>query len=715
MVFLMDCFCVTGCILPGGLLGGLVLDTSDQTYLIFRTRARTFGGEYSRVGFVKEVREAGCFVGRTRHISCKMHSLTPLKQFGDFQNFRASSPFYSVFINLEINSTHEPPLNEIRMATLIPSFGTCRFDSSGERRLAERLEQKLDDDYLLWHNVPVGPKQSHPDFVVMHPRHGILILETKDWRLDTIKQATRQAWDILVNGQVKVVMSPLAQARFCAIQVVQSLERDKQLIHSSGPHQGKLAFPWGHGVVFTRITRKQFDDAGLGEAIAPNYVICKDEMEESADVEAFQQRLWNMFPHSFGGLMSLPQLDRVRWNMFPQVRVQTQGALFDDSNVEAELPDIMRVMDIQQEQLARSLGDGHRVIHGVAGSGKTMILGYRAEYLAKANTPASKPILILCYNEPLAVKLESVMHAKGLAQQVHVRNFHKWCRQQLVTYGQTIPKQSAKMFDEMVDNVIRAVDRKHIPSGQYQAVLIDEGHDFAPEWLKLVTQMVDPTTNSLLLLYDDAQSIYERSRKKNFSFKSVGVQASGRTTILKINYRNTRQILQTASLIAADLLTADDKDEDSIPLVKPVSCGREGQVTQIIRLPTLRDEANKIAELLGDAHQEGHAWGDMAILCPDWDTMDVCTAALRHRMLPFNLRKRSGEYNPGADTIQIMTMKVSKGLEFPVVALAGVGHMPAQWEDEQEAARVFYVAATRATQRLVIAVSGNSPFGHKLG
>jgi hypothetical protein len=47
-------------------------------------------------------------------------------------------------------------------------------------------------------------------------------------------------------------------------------------------------------------------------------------------------------------------------------------------------------------------------------------------------------------------------------------------------------------------------------------------------------------------------------------------------------------------------------------------------------------------------------------------------------------------------------MKVSKGLEFPVVALLGVGHMPAKGEEEQEAARVFYVASTRATQRLVI-------------
>ena len=59
-------------------------------------------------------------------------------------------------------------------------------------------------------------------------------------------------------------------------------------------------------------------------------------------------------------------------------------------------------------------------------------------------------------------------------------------------------------------------------------------------------------------------------------------------------------------------------------------------------------------------------------------------------------------------------MKVSKGLEFPGVALPGVEHMPAKVEDGQEAARVFYVAATRATQRLVIGAGGGAKFGGKL-
>lgn len=604
------------------------------------------------------------------------------------------------------------------MATLIPSIGACAFDSHGERRLAERLEQKLDDDYLIWYNVPIGPKYAHPDFVVLHPRRGILILEVKDWKPSTILQANKQTWEILQDGAPKSVVNPLEQARQYAHQVVTALERDPQLVQSSGEYQGKLAFPWSYGVVLTNITRKQFDTAELQHVVEPHRVVCQDEMLESVDAEELQSRLWGMFPYLMRGVMSLPQLDRVRWIMFPQIRVQTQSALFDDSNTEAELPSIMRVMDIQQEQLARSLGEGHRIIHGVAGSGKTMILGYRAEYLAKASTPTSKPILVLCFNEPLAVKLASVMAVKGLSDRVHVRHFHKWCRDQLVAYGQTLPAHSlpidAKMVD-MVNRVIRAVERNQIPSGQYQAVLIDEGHDFAPEWLKLITQMVDPATNSLLVLYDDAQSIYERTRSKQFSFKSVGIQAQGRTTILKINYRNTRQILQTASLIAADLLTAEDKDDDGIPLLKPVSCGREGEEPLIIRLPNLRAEVDAIADQLSAAHQQGYAWGDMAILCRHKWVMRECAHALARRKLPHKVREGAGDFQPHADTIKVMTMQASKGLEFPVVALPGVGQMPSPDENEQEAARVFYVAATRATHRLLITVSGDGRFGKELG
>ncbi len=64
----------------------------------------------------------------------------------------------------------------------------------------------------------------------------------------------------------------------------------------------------------------------------------------------------------------------------------------------------------------------------------------------------------------------------------------------------------------------------------------------------------------------------------------------------------------------------------------------------------------------------------------------------------------------GPDAMRVRTMKVSKGLRFPVVALPGVGYMPAAGRDEKEAALVFYVAATRATHKFMITVGGRSHF-----
>ncbi len=44
-------------------------------------------------------------------------------------------------------------------------------------------------------------------------------------------------------------------------------------------------------------------------------------------------------------------------------------------------------------------------------------------------------------------------------------------------------------------------------------------------------------------------------------------------------------------------------------------------------------------------------------------------------------------------------------VEFPVVALPGVGNMPETGESEADEARLFYVAATRATETLFITLS----------
>lgn len=592
------------------------------------------------------------------------------------------------------------------MATLIPSIGTCRFDTKGERRFAQRLESKLEDDYLCWFNVPVGPSKLHPDFIILNPRRGLIILEVKDWRLDNIKRIDPNDVQLLTDRGVVNVKNPLVQAREYALAVVDILKNDPQLVHAEGRFKGKLLLPWTFGVVLTNITRRAFESTDLGGVIHEHRVICKDEMTESVDALEFQERLWGMFTIYNKGMMTLPQIERVRWHLFPEVRIPCQQmSLFDVADNEPkEIPDILRVMDLQQEQLARSLGGGHRIIHGVAGSGKTLILGYRAQYLAKV---CSRPILILCYNRVLSLRLLEWMQAHGLGEKVHVRTFHAWCRDQLVSYNMGLPSASSQgdaFHAEMVDRVIRAVDRQMIPAGQYDAVLIDEGHDFRPEWLKLVVQMINPKTNSLLLLYDDAQSIYDGNKKINFSFKSVGIQAAGRTSILRINYRNTREIHDFATAFAYRLLVQKDADEDSIPMLTPVSAGGHGSKPIVVKLPRLQDEADFIAGKLLESHAQGVQWNNMAVLYRHWEPMGkLLFNAMVAAKVPF-CGKQKISFKAQSNKVKLLPFHSSKGLEFAVVIVSG-GEVLEKLEsvDEQEM-KLFYVAMTRATSQLIVTV-----------
>jgi len=587
------------------------------------------------------------------------------------------------------------------VASLIPAIGSCISRmTGGEKRLAYRLEGKLEDDWLLWYDVPLGPRNVHPDFVVFNPRRGLLVLEVKDWRLDTIQEVDRQSVCLLTPQGLKRQVNPLEQARQYAHETVDLLKRDPQLTINSGRQQGTLLFPWGYGIVLSNISRKQFDSTNLGEVIEPHRVICQDEMTETVDAEAFQERLWAMLPFSRSVPLALPQIDRIRWHLFPEIRIAapTQNGLFDEA--EPEIPDILRVMDIQQEQLARSLGDGHRVIHGVAGSGKTLILGYRAEHLAKV---CARPILVLCYNRTLAKRLARSMAAKGLADKVLVQSFHQWCRAQLLAYNAGLPesgKDGEVYAAQLVDRIIRAVDANIIPAGQYDAVLIDEGHDFQPEWLKLVAQMVNPSTNSLLVLYDDAQSIYGRDKRGKLSFKSLGIQAQGRTTILKINYRNTQEVLELASGIASDLLKPSASDEDGVPLVAPISAGRHGPKPLLIKLPSIQEEADYIAQHLKEAHKTGTPWSDMAVIYRDYGIGKPVLATLRKAGIPVTYQDDI-TFAEKEDTVKFLTMHSCKGLEFPLVAIPGAGRAVDEGRKSEEA-RLLYVAMTRATRELVV-------------
>lgn len=611
------------------------------------------------------------------------------------------------------------------MAEIIPNLNTVRRMTSGERRFGRRLETLLEDDYTVWYDIPVGRQRRYPDFIVLHPGRGLLFLEVKDWQLSTIKKLGRERVTLQTNSGQEVVSNPLEQARQYAYATVGMLKRDPQLVHAQGQYQGRLCFPYGYGVVLTNITRQQWDRAVPEleqERLLPAHrVICKDEMTESVEPEDFQSRLWGMFEYRFGDKLSLPQIDRIRWQLFPEIRITpaAQADLFgseDDSDTEDALPtipDIVRVMDIQQEQLAKSMGDGHRVIHGVAGSGKTLILGYRCLHLSQATT---KPILVLCFNITLAAALRSFIASKGVKDNVQVYHFHDWCGQQLTTYNVDVIDGDAPLWERQVQSVIDGVERGQIPRAQYGALMIDEGHDFEKEWLALVVQMIDPATDSLLLLYDDAQSIYKKSQLK-FPLSAAGIQARGRTTILKLNYRNTREILMFAYDFAKDYLTAEDADEDHVPLIQPEVAGSQGPPPAFRQFASPEREAAYIARCVAKWQKQGRALNSIAIIYSQHWQAEKLQHALKAANIPTAWLKQPAykkAYDPAKPQVTLLTRQSSKGLEFDTVVLSGLGALRDDEEHLAQETRLLYVGMTRARRQLLVTSSGENSFTQRL-
>ena len=613
------------------------------------------------------------------------------------------------------------------MAEIIPPLNrqTLARMTVGEKRVARRLEALLEDDYLVWYDIPVGKKRRYPDFIILHPSRGLLFLEVKDWKPQTLKKITTSDVTLQTNNGLITRPHPLEQARQYTYSVVSMLERDPQLRQTSKTYKGNLLVPYGWGVVFTNISRGQIEKAipeDRRESLLPDHLmIYKDEITGSVDAEKFQEHLWGMFHYRFGTTLTLPQIDRIRWHLFPEIRIDDigQADLFSGHDeesplLEKTLPDIVKIMDVQQEQLARSLGEGHRVIHGVAGSGKTLILGYRCLYLAQV---MSKPILVLCFNITLAAKLRAFISAKGIESQVQVYHFHDWCGQQLKTYHVELQDSGKPYWEREVETVIDAVDRGYIPKAQYGALLIDEGHDFESEWLKLVVQMISPGNDSLLLLYDDAQSIYKKRAGLGFSLSSVGIQAQGRTTILRLNYRNTREILSFAYAFAQHYLNPQSTDDDHIPLIEPEAAGNNGPEPVVRQFDTLSHEIDYTLACLSKWHAQGIQWGDMAVIYAVGNQGHAVAAQMRVAGIPhvwLGAKQYKSAYDPIDDSVTVLTIHSSKGLEFPRVVMLGIGQLDDDEKQRQRNARLLYVGMTRAQECLLMTLSGENEYSQRV-
>ncbi len=113
----------------------------------------------------------------------------------------------------------------------------------GERRVLHQLKRCLEGDYLVWHNVPIGPRARQPDFVILSPRRGILLLEVKDWRRTTLVNASRDSVELQTDRGRVTQANPLRQARDYAMELADVMQRDPSLVCAEGRTEASCCSP----------------------------------------------------------------------------------------------------------------------------------------------------------------------------------------------------------------------------------------------------------------------------------------------------------------------------------------------------------------------------------------------------------------------------------------------------------------------------------------
>ncbi|MBF5597345.1 AAA family ATPase [Escherichia coli] len=564
--------------------------------------------------------------------------------------------------------------------------------TAGEKRVASRLEAFMSNECLVWYDIPVGRKNRHPDFVIIDPENGLVFLEVKDWTVHTLHQVNHEQVILETNGILKSEINPLLQVRRYACDTVNALPADSRLRQNDGQYKGRLNLAWAYGVVFTRITRQQLkalagNDENAVERIFPSaQTICQDDMTQSVLPDIFRQKIAGMFTMGFRTRVTPQVRDILRAHLFPEMTVRQHSQI--------------KIMDIQQEILARNIGDGHRVIHGVAGSGKTMILLFRCLYLAET-TPGK--ILVLCYNITLASYLRECIESRGLKSRVTVFHFHSWCASMIKRHGIQVTAGGKDYPEKCFSALEDAVNSGTITDTGYDAVLVDEGHDFESRWLALIARLFDNASRSLLLMYDDAQSIYRRERALNFSLASVGIQAQGRTSVLPVNYRNTKRILHFAYAFSREYFEKHQNRE--IPFVQPQAGGEESTEPEILRCASESDEAVQVVGWLEKRYTLCGHWSDMAVLCPAEFSVKHLKEVMTQRGIPYATcfdSEGKKKYSRRKDVVHLLTYQSSKGLEFPYVAVINASFVHSGAADESEVIPALYVAFTRATRELLV-------------
>ncbi len=403
------------------------------------------------------------------------------------------------------------------MAKFIPAMPENFNGSIGEEKVFEAL-RLLDNNYTIFHSLNwIGINDSRTmgeaDYVIIHPDKGIMVIEVKSGEIEYTQE---KQWT-QTNRVTKCAktIAPFEQARKSQFEIIARLKSNLSFRPPLVCHA--VWFPSGHLKISEKLPIETSKEIILDEESL-------NEVKNSIDC-AFD--FWRK-KTGFKGVMDGRKLHEVievlapRFHLVPNMK----NIIHETENMYIRLTNQQTaVLNYLQEQKTA-------VIHGLAGTGKTVLAREKAKMLAGDG----RTVLYLCYNNFLKEYLRSEFSYPGIVY----HNAHSLAMEVLATGGDLDLDNLLDEFEEFLLEVIEAEDWK------YDHIVIDEGQDLNERLVNSLYDMAKAKDGSFYVFYDRNQYIMKNEMPQ-------WLEQAECKLVLHRNCRNTAEIFKTScGIIGSD-------------------------------------------------------------------------------------------------------------------------------------------------------------------
>lgn len=529
------------------------------------------------------------------------------------------------------------------MAVFIPSVKPEDFNNSyGEMKVYEAL-RTLNDQYtvfysLSWVGINENRTVGEADFVIAHPTKGILIIEVKsgeieykngEWiqtntrsreskRIEPYMQARKSQFELLdrLNREIRDFRIPMMcyGVWFPSIDI-----SEKATLPPEAPRE---------------ITLDQTNLDNAEKAIDGAFKYWASKYKQVTLDQSQQQKVISILcPH----FHVIPRL-KTRMEELEETYIQLtrqQAAL----------------LDFLEEQKTA-------VIHGLAGTGKTVLGVEKAKRLASQN----EQVLFLCFNS----FLRDALKQNNNIPNVTFHNAHSLAYE-IMGQSDSPIEEVLSEFEDFLEEVFDS------ESWEYSNIIVDEGQDLDDRLLNRLYELVKQQNGCFYVFYDRNQYIMKNQLPK-------WIEEAECRLVLHKNCRNTAEVFKTS----CSIMGLEDVSYNEV----------HGEVPTAKFYSTEKELNGIVNEFVKRAVEEGLDTSDVVILTAK--TLDSSWIDVNKSYEGIEL---SSENEDGK--ILFTTIRKFKGLEAEAILIIDV-QMSALTDPENR--RLLYTGSSRAKSLLNIAM-----------